>query len=48
MQHIALCTPCITFILVSHTCTFVIDLVEQEPEELPELALAEETNPEQE
>jgi hypothetical protein len=28
MQHITLCTPCIAFILVSHTCTFVIDHAE--------------------
>jgi hypothetical protein len=34
--------------LVSHTCTCAIDLVEQEPEELPEPAPAEETNPKQE
>jgi hypothetical protein len=34
--------------LVSHTRTFTIDPTEQEPEELPELAPAEETNPKQE
>jgi hypothetical protein len=47
MQHIVLCTPCIIFMLVSHTCIFVIDPTEPELEELPELAPAEETNPEQ-
>jgi hypothetical protein len=35
-------------ILVSHTCTFTLDPAEQEPEELPEPAPAEETNHEQE
>jgi hypothetical protein len=34
--------------LVSHTCTFALDPVEPEPEELPEPAPAEETNLEQE
>jgi hypothetical protein len=34
--------------LVSHTYIFALDPAEQEPEELPEPALAEETNPEQE
>jgi hypothetical protein len=29
MHHIILCTPCIAFILVSHTCIFVIDHTEQ-------------------
>jgi hypothetical protein len=48
MQHIALCTPCIAFMLVSHTCIFALDLAEQELEELHEPAPAEETNPEQE
>jgi hypothetical protein len=33
------------FMLVSHTYTFAIDPVEQEPEELPEPAPAKETNP---
>jgi hypothetical protein len=47
-QHIVLCTPCIIFMLVSHTCTFTIDPVEQELKELQEPAPAEETNPEQE
>jgi hypothetical protein len=48
MHHIALCTPYIAFMLVSHTCIFVIDPVEQELEELQELAPTEEANPEQE
>jgi hypothetical protein len=48
MQHIALFTPCIAFILVSHTCVFAINPVEQELEELHEPAPAEEANPEQE
>jgi hypothetical protein len=47
MKHIALCTLCITFMLVSHTCMFVIDPVETELEELSEPAPAEETNLEQ-
>jgi hypothetical protein len=34
--------------LMSHTCIFAIDPVEQELEELQEVAPAEETNPEQE
>jgi hypothetical protein len=48
MQHITLYTSCIAFMLVSHTCIFVIDHVEQGPEEPPELAQVEDTNPEQE
>jgi hypothetical protein len=46
MNHVALCTPCIAFLLVSHTCIFVIDPAEQELEELQEPAPVEETNPE--
>jgi hypothetical protein len=38
MQHITVCTPCIAFTLVSHSCIFVIGHVEQGPEETPELA----------
>jgi hypothetical protein len=38
MQHITLCTPCIAFMLVSHTCIFVIDQAEQGHEEPPEPA----------
>jgi hypothetical protein len=48
MHHIALCTPCIAFMLVSHTCIFVIDPMEQELEELQEPAPVEEANLEQE
>jgi hypothetical protein len=33
MPHIILCTPCIVFMLVSHTCIFVIDHAEQGHEE---------------
>jgi hypothetical protein len=35
MLHIILSTPCITFMLVSHTCIFVIDQAEQRYEEPP-------------
>jgi hypothetical protein len=48
IQYIALCIPCIAFMLVSHTCIFLIDPVVQELEELQEPAPAEEANPEQE
>jgi hypothetical protein len=34
--------------VVSHTCTFVLDPMKPEPEELPEPASDEETNPERE
>jgi hypothetical protein len=47
MQHITLSTPCIAFMLVSHTCIFVIDHAEQGQEEPPEPAQVEDTNPEQ-
>jgi hypothetical protein len=47
MQHITLCTPYIAFILVSHTCIFVIDHVEQGREEPSELAPVEDANPEE-
>jgi hypothetical protein len=47
MHHIALHTPCIALLLMSHTCVFVIDHLEQELEKLQEPALAEEANPEQ-
>jgi hypothetical protein len=36
------------FCLVSHTYTFALDPMEPELKELPEPALAEKTNPEQE
>jgi hypothetical protein len=48
MHHITLCTPCIAFMLVSHTCIFAIDPMEPELEELQETTPAKETNPEQE
>jgi hypothetical protein len=48
MQHIILCTACIAFMLVSHTCIFVIDHAEQGHEEPPELAQVEYANTEQE
>jgi hypothetical protein len=47
MHLTTLCTPCITIILVSHTCMFVIDHAEQGPEEPPELAQVEGINLEQ-
>jgi hypothetical protein len=48
MQHIILCTLCIAFMLVSHTCIFAVDHVEQRHEEPPEQAQVEGTNSEQE
>jgi hypothetical protein len=48
MQHITLCTPCIAFMLVSHTCIFVIDHAEQGHEKPPEPAQVEDENNEQE
>jgi hypothetical protein len=48
LHHVALCTPCITLLLVSHTCVFTIDPSEQELEELQEPAPAEKANLEQE
>jgi hypothetical protein len=45
MHDITLCTPCIAIILES--CTFVLDLVEPEPEEQQEPAPVEDANPEQ-
>jgi hypothetical protein len=44
MQHTTLCTPCIVFMLVSHTCIFVIVHAEQGPEETPEPAPVEGVN----
>jgi hypothetical protein len=46
MQHSTLCTPCIEFMLVSHTCIFAIDHVERGHEELPEPAQVEGFNTE--
>jgi hypothetical protein len=48
MNHVALCTPCISLLLVSHTCAFCVRLVEQGPEEPHELAHIEDANLEQE
>jgi hypothetical protein len=36
IQHITLCTPCIVFLLVSHTWIFAIDHMEIGHEEPPE------------
>jgi hypothetical protein len=41
MHLITLCTPCIVFMLLAHTCIFVIDHVEQGRMEPPEPALVE-------
>jgi hypothetical protein len=38
MQNITLCTPCIIFMLVSHTCIIVIDHAGQGRAEPSELA----------
>jgi hypothetical protein len=47
MQHTNLCTPCIAFMLVSHTCIFTINHAEQGREEPPEPAPVEGVNCEQ-
>jgi hypothetical protein len=47
MQHTTLCTPCITFTLVSHICIFVIDHAEPGREEMPEPTPVEPDNYEQ-
>jgi hypothetical protein len=47
MHFTARCTPCIAFMLVAHTCTFVIDHAEQGSVEPPELARVETANYEQ-
>jgi hypothetical protein len=47
MHLTTLCTPCIAFMLVSHTYVFAIGHVEQAPEETPEPALVEGVDPEQ-
>jgi hypothetical protein len=46
MQYITLCTSCIAFILVSHTCIFAIDHAEPGREEPPEPAQVEGVNSE--
>jgi hypothetical protein len=48
IHHNAFCTPCIIFSFVSHTCAFALDPTEQGPEEPPEPAQVEDTNPEEE
>jgi hypothetical protein len=47
MKHTTLCTPCITFILVSHTCIIAIGREEQGLDEPPEGAPVEACNHEQ-
>jgi hypothetical protein len=47
MQHITLCTSCIAFMLVSHTCIFTIEHAEQGLKETSELAQVEDVNPKQ-
>jgi hypothetical protein len=47
MHFTARCTPCIAFMLVAHTCTFVIDHAEQGRVEPPEPAPVETTDYEQ-
>jgi hypothetical protein len=48
MQHIILYTPCIVFMLTSHTYIFVIDPAEQGHEGPPEPAQVNDTSTEQE
>jgi hypothetical protein len=47
IHHTTIYTPCIAFILVSHTCKIVIGHAEQGPEETPEPAQADGVNYEQ-
>jgi hypothetical protein len=47
MQHITLCTSCIAFMLVFHTCIFTMDHAEQGHEETLEPAQVEGVNTEQ-
>jgi hypothetical protein len=47
MYHTTLCTPCIAFVLASHTCTFAIEHIEQGRMEPPKLAPIEGTDYEQ-
>jgi hypothetical protein len=47
MQHVILCTPCIAFMWVSHTCIFVIDCAGQGHEETSEPTQVEGVNTEQ-
>jgi hypothetical protein len=48
IQHSTFCTPCIAFILMSHTCIFMIDHAEQGHEEPSEPAPLEGANIEKE
>jgi hypothetical protein len=41
IEYTTLCTPCIVFLLWSHTCIFVIDHAEQGRGEPPESAPVE-------
>jgi hypothetical protein len=47
MPHIILCTPCIEFMLVSHTCIFAVGHVELGHEVPPEPAQVEGANTKQ-
>jgi hypothetical protein len=47
MHHTTLCTTCITFILMSHICIFVIDHTEPGREEMSEPPPVEGVNPDQ-
>jgi hypothetical protein len=47
MHLTTLCTPCIAFMILSHTCVIAIGHVEQGPEKTPEPAPVEAVNPEQ-
>jgi hypothetical protein len=47
MQHINLCTPYITCMLVSHPCIFAIGHVKQGPKKTSEPAHVEGVNPEE-
>jgi hypothetical protein len=47
MKHTTLCTPCIAFILASHTCTFTIDHAEHGRVEPPKAAPVEDAEYEQ-
>jgi hypothetical protein len=46
-MHTTLYTPCIAFVLVSHTCSFAIDHAEHGLKETPAPAPVEAGNPEQ-
>jgi hypothetical protein len=47
MQHVTLCTPCIAFMLMSHTYIFAIDHTEQGHEEPSKPAQVKGANSEQ-